>query len=106
MRRRGLGADALREARQQTVDRSYRQCHTDDMTSTTAITGHELNRNFSTITISGNTFAHKDLIKAAGGTFDKDRKVWTIRLGNLTGARRREIANLTRSLTGCTFEVK
>ena len=76
------------------------------MTSTTTITGHELKGNFSTITISGNTFAHKDTIKAAGGTFNKDRKVWTISLGNLTGARRTEIANLTRRLNGCTFEVR
>jgi len=45
----------------------------------------------SKITIGGNTFAHKDKIRAAGGKWDGARKVWTVdskaaeKLRNLSG---------------------
>ena len=33
------------------------------------------------VTVSGNTFTHKEAIKAAGGRWDPDRKVWKVPVG-------------------------
>lgn len=57
-----------------------------------------------TLTITGNTFANKDAIKAAGGTWNKDAKAWIIDIPNGSGALT-NLANLTFKIRqGCTFE--
>jgi hypothetical protein len=36
-----------------------------------------------TIILTGNTFAHKDEIKAIGGKWDADRKAWIVEPGTM-----------------------
>lgn len=70
---------------------------------TSHIAASEL-RSISVVEISGNTFACKDQIKAAGGRWDKAAKVWTVKCSG-TGADRSRVAGLTFDLSrkGCTF---
>ncbi len=51
----------------------------------------------TTITLTGNTFPHKDRIKSVGGRWDGEQKAWVIE-NNGTGADRRRVDNLVLDL--------
>lgn len=64
-------------------------------------------KSVNTVEISGNTYAHRDAIKALGGKWNKDRKVWVIDIANHprnTMRGRSGLANDLRRLeqSGCT----
>lgn len=52
----------------------------------------------TTITLTGNTFAHKDRIKEVGGRWDGEKKAWVIE-NNGTMAERRRVDSLVRELS-------
>ena len=70
---------------------------------TSHINGSEL-RSTSAIYITGNTYPHRDAIRAAGGRWNKTRNRWEIEVGSATMARRQQLSTLTFALRDhCQF---
>ena len=70
---------------------------------TSHINGSEL-RSINTLHITGNTYPHRDAIRAAGGRWNKTRNRWEIEVGSATMARRQQLSTLTFALRDhCQF---